>query len=91
MNIISYMEIKFHVSGTFSMDVTILFIKFILRNNAVYVLWNDSQRKGTTLGLEEKVAIQLENPRDFYSRNEPEFPYVDTVPSIFKYLIYLIF
>lgn len=36
------MEMKFHVSGTFSLDVKILFIKFILRNIAIYVLWNDS-------------------------------------------------
>lgn len=85
------MEIKFHVSGTFSIDVTILFIKFILRNNAVYVLWNGSQRKGTTLGLEKKVTIELENPRDLCSKNEPELPYVDTVPSIFNYLICIIF
>lgn len=38
INIISYMEMKFRVSGTFSIGVTILFIKFILRNIAVYVL-----------------------------------------------------
>lgn len=38
INIISYMEMKFHVSGTFSIDVIISFIKFILINFAVYVL-----------------------------------------------------
>lgn len=38
INIISYVEMKFHVSGTFSIDVTTSFIKFIQRNIVVYVL-----------------------------------------------------
>lgn len=36
------MEMKFHISGTLFEHVTMLFIKFILRNTAVYIFWNNS-------------------------------------------------
>lgn len=80
------MKMKFHISGTVSTDVTKLFITFILRNTAVYAIWNNSYREGTTLlellslFLEKKATInQL-----FAQKKWAWVPFVDTVVSIFK-------